>query len=164
MAPPHTMFDSSPEASATSERSEQLPSVEEVKMMQATDRESMRSLSSKPSDIETAFSGSQELSEHDQLPSVEDVRLDSPRNGKCRRVVKISFWTALLVIVTVTAVTLAVVLTKDDKLKAKDRDRVLSATRQVLSKHPAAYPELMLTSSEAGTGIDALRAEIAKLA
>ena len=114
MAPPHTMFDSSPEASATSERSEQLPSVEEVKMMQATDRESMRSLSSKPSDIETAFSGSQELSEHDQLPSVEDVRLDSPRNGKCRRVVKISFWTALLVIVTVTAVTLAVVLTKDD--------------------------------------------------
>lgn len=116
MAPPNTMFDSSPDPSATSERSDQLPSVEEVKMMQAARRESNQSLSSKPSDIETAFSGSQEFStsEHDQLPSVEDIRLESPRNGKCRRIVKVSFWTALLVIVTVTAVTLAVVLTKDD--------------------------------------------------
>lgn len=111
MTPPQTMFDTN------SERSEQLPSVEEVRMMQAAARraESDRSLSSKPSDIETAFSGSQEFSEHDQLPSVEDVRLESPRsNSGSKRCLKVSFWTALLVIVTVTAVTLAVVLTKDE--------------------------------------------------
>ena len=109
MTPPQTMFDTS-----NSDRSEQLPSVEEVKMMQAARRESDRSLNSKPSDIETASSGSQGPSEHDQLPSIEDLRLDSPRSDKGKRCLKVSFWTALLVIVIVTAVTLAVILTKDE--------------------------------------------------
>ncbi|WP_298497099.1 ribosome biogenesis GTP-binding protein YihA/YsxC [uncultured Maritimibacter sp.] len=61
------------------------------------------------------------------------------------------------------AVTFQVVLTKADKVKAADRDKVLAQVRQNLSKHPAAYPEIVLTSSEKGDGIETLRAIIASL-
>lgn len=62
-----------------------------------------------------------------------------------------------------SAVTFQVVLTKADKVKAKDRDNVLGQVRNAVSKHPAAFPEMVLTSSEKGDGIDALRAIIATL-
>ncbi len=62
-----------------------------------------------------------------------------------------------------TAVTFQAVLTKADKVKANDRDAVLAQVRAALSKHPAAFPEIVLTSSEKGDGIDTLRAIIATL-
>lgn len=61
------------------------------------------------------------------------------------------------------AVTFQVVLTKADKVKAKDRDAVLQQVRQALSKHPAAFPEIVVTSSEKGDGIATLRSIIAEL-
>lgn len=61
------------------------------------------------------------------------------------------------------AVTFQAVLTKTDKVKANDRDAVLAQVRGALSKHPAAFPELVLTSSEKGDGIKTLRAIIATL-
>ena len=61
------------------------------------------------------------------------------------------------------AVTFQCVLTKADKVKAKDRDAVLAQVRGKLSKHPAAFPELILTSSEKGDGLATLRATIAGL-
>ncbi|WP_127115598.1 ribosome biogenesis GTP-binding protein YihA/YsxC [Shimia sediminis] len=62
------------------------------------------------------------------------------------------------------AVTFQVVMTKADKVKEKDRAKVLDQVRARLSKHPAAFPELVLTSSEKGDGIATLRAIIAGLA
>ena len=70
----------------------------------------------------------------------------------------------ILTLLDTAAVTFQTVLTKIDKVKEKDRDRVLAQMRAALSKHPAAYPELILTSSEKGTGIATLRAVIATLA
>ena len=61
------------------------------------------------------------------------------------------------------AVTFQVVMTKADKVKEKDRQKVLDQVRGALSKHPAAFPELVLTSSEKGDGISTLRAIIAGL-
>lgn len=61
------------------------------------------------------------------------------------------------------AVTFQVVLTKADKVKEKEREQVLNQVRGALSKHPAAYPELVVTSSEKGWGIPTLRAIIATL-
>lgn len=61
------------------------------------------------------------------------------------------------------AVTFQVVLTKADKVKEKDRARVLAQVRAALATHPAAYPELVVTSSEKGWGIPTLRAIIAGL-
>lgn len=61
------------------------------------------------------------------------------------------------------AVTFQCVLTKVDKVKAKDQEKVLDQVRNALSKHPAAYPELIRTSSETGEGLPTLRAIIAGL-
>ncbi|WP_338549822.1 ribosome biogenesis GTP-binding protein YihA/YsxC [Roseovarius phycicola] len=61
------------------------------------------------------------------------------------------------------AVTFQCVLTKADKLKSKELDKVLAQVREKLSKHPAAFPELIVTSSEKGDGIATLRAVIAGL-
>lgn len=61
------------------------------------------------------------------------------------------------------AVTFQCVLTKADKVKDKDREKVLEVTREALARHPAAYPEILLTSSEKGDGIPTLRSIIATL-
>lgn len=60
-----------------------------------------------------------------------------------------------------SAVTFQVVMTKTDKIKKGALDEALARTRAVLAKHPAAFPELVLTSSEKGDGIATLRAIIA---
>jgi len=60
-----------------------------------------------------------------------------------------------------SAVTFQVVMTKIDKVKKGALEDALAKTRKALSKHPAAYPELILTSSEKGIGIPTLRAIIA---
>ncbi len=62
-----------------------------------------------------------------------------------------------------SAVTFQCVLTKADKVKANDREKVLGQVRGALSKHPAAFPEIVLTSSEKGDGIPTLRSIIASL-
>jgi len=63
-----------------------------------------------------------------------------------------------------SAVTFQVVMTKADKVKEAEHDKILAQVRKALSKHPAAYPELLMTSSEKGWGIENLRALIAGLA
>ncbi len=67
----------------------------------------------------------------------------------------------IMVLLDSSAVTFQVVLTKADKIKAKDQEKILAQVRALLSKHPAAYPELIMTSSEKGVGIATLRAIIA---
>jgi len=62
-----------------------------------------------------------------------------------------------------SAVTFQVVLTKADKVKAAAREGMLAQVRAALAKHPAAFPEIVSTSSETGDGIDVLRAIIATL-
>ena len=63
-----------------------------------------------------------------------------------------------------SAVTFQVVMTKTDKIKGKALTEALDKTRAALSKHPAAFPELIFTSSEKGDGIATLRAVIAGIA
>lgn len=70
----------------------------------------------------------------------------------------------ILTLLDRSAVTFQVVLTKADKVKAVDRDAIFAQVRAALQKHPAAYPEILLTSSEKGEGIETLRALIATLA
>ena len=62
-----------------------------------------------------------------------------------------------------SAVTFQCILTKADKVKEAAREATLAKVRAALSKHPAAFPELILTSSEKGWGIETLRATIATL-
>lgn len=62
-----------------------------------------------------------------------------------------------------SAVTFQAVLTKCDKPSKADLQKSLDATRKVLARHPAAYPEIILTSSEKGEGLETLRALIATM-
>ncbi len=70
----------------------------------------------------------------------------------------------ILALLDRAAVPFQTVLTKADKLKAAERDHVLAQVRSALARHPAAYPELIVTSAETGAGIPTLRSAIAALA
>ena len=56
------------------------------------------------------------------------------------------------------------VLTKTDKVTAPTLGPILDAVAAELARHPAAHPELHLTSAIEGRGIAALRASVAALA
>lgn len=62
-----------------------------------------------------------------------------------------------------SAVTYQAVLTKADKISTAERDAVIEQVKAALGKHPAAYPEIVVTSSEKGDGIATLRAIIATM-
>ena len=59
------------------------------------------------------------------------------------------------------AVSYQIVLTKADKIKQGERDAVLAATARAIAKRPAAFPDIIITSSAKGWGMPELRAEIA---
>jgi GTP-binding protein len=61
-----------------------------------------------------------------------------------------------------SAVSYQLVLTKIDKLKARELEQVQAETLVEIGKHPAAYPELIATSAEKRTGMEALRAAVAR--
>ena len=54
-------------------------------------------------------------------------------------------------------------LTKADKIKPDELDEVEAAVIEGLGKHPAAFPQVIATSSETGAGIPELRAAIATI-
>ncbi len=58
------------------------------------------------------------------------------------------------------AVSYQIVLTKADKIKAHERVSVAEATLKAISKRPAAFPLVIVTSAEKGMGLPELRAEI----
>lgn len=62
-----------------------------------------------------------------------------------------------------SAVTFQVVMTKSDKVNLATREANIEQVKQALQKHPAAYPEIIVTSSEKGEGVETLRAVIATL-
>ena len=62
------------------------------------------------------------------------------------------------------AVSYQIVLTKADKLKAADVQKVVEQTLKAVSKRPAAFPRVIATSAEKATGMPELRAEIVKVA
>jgi GTP-binding protein len=59
-----------------------------------------------------------------------------------------------------SAVSYQIVLTKADQIKAAMRETRIEETLLALKKHPAAFPEVILTSSAEGYGIAELRAAI----
>jgi GTP-binding protein len=69
----------------------------------------------------------------------------------------------ILTLLDRSAVTFQAVLTKVDKITRTERGAVIDQVKGALAKHPAAYPEIVVTSSEKGEGIETLRALIATM-
>ncbi|MFC4292879.1 ribosome biogenesis GTP-binding protein YihA/YsxC [Sphingorhabdus arenilitoris] len=53
-----------------------------------------------------------------------------------------------------------IVLTKTDKIKASELEKVVAETQVALAKRAAAYPEMSVTSAEKKGGIDELRSAV----
>jgi GTP-binding protein len=62
-----------------------------------------------------------------------------------------------------SAVSYQLVLTKADQVKATELEETLAATVTALAKHPAAFPEVLVTSSRTGAGMAELRAAMMRL-
>jgi GTP-binding protein len=62
-----------------------------------------------------------------------------------------------------SAVSYQIVLTKADQLKGPEQQSRISEVRELISKRVAAYPEVLMTSSETGFGIPELRGAILSL-
>ena len=69
----------------------------------------------------------------------------------------------ILKLLDTAAVSYQGVLTKADKISHGELEKTTARTQAALSKHAAAFPDLIVTSSEKGLGVDILRATIAKL-
>jgi len=61
------------------------------------------------------------------------------------------------------AVSYQVVLTKSDEVKPAELAAGLDATTATVARHPAAFPDVLVTSAHGGAGIPELRAAIARL-
>jgi GTP-binding protein len=61
------------------------------------------------------------------------------------------------------AVSYQVVITKADEMKPAELAAGLEATGSALRRHPAAFPDVLVTSTRSGAGIPELRAAIARL-
>ena len=61
------------------------------------------------------------------------------------------------------AVSYQIVITKADKPRPDELEQALARTRTAIARRPAAHPELVITSSRSGEGMEQLRAEIARL-
>ena len=59
-----------------------------------------------------------------------------------------------------TAVSYRIVLTKTDKVKDQALEKEISNIEKTLKKHPAAFPEISITSAHTSGGMDELRAVI----
>lgn len=62
-----------------------------------------------------------------------------------------------------SAVSYQLVLTKADQVKPTELAACIAETEAALAKHPAAFPQVLATSSRAGSGMPELRAAIARL-
>ncbi len=69
----------------------------------------------------------------------------------------------IMALLDTSAVSYQVVLTKADKINPFELEQVKAATFAELSRHPAAFPAILATSSEKGDGIPELRATIARI-
>lgn len=72
--------------------------------------------------------------------------------------------TQMLALLDQAAVATRVVLTKADKVKPNALNQVVQETEHALKRHPAAFPEVTVTSAEEGTGIASLREQILDVA
>ena len=62
-----------------------------------------------------------------------------------------------------SAVSYQVVLTKADQVKPAELEQRIADVGAALAKHPAAFPEVLVTSSRTGAGMPELRAAMVRL-
>lgn len=72
--------------------------------------------------------------------------------------------TEVMTLLDQSAVNYQIVLTKTDKVKATDLEKVAAEVAAAIRRRPAAHPTVIATSAETGEGMAQLRAELAAFA
>lgn len=67
----------------------------------------------------------------------------------------------LMAMLNESGVSYRIVMTKIDKTKSQEREKAQRETAAMLKNHPAAFPDILMTSAHAGDGLEDLRAVIA---
>ena len=70
----------------------------------------------------------------------------------------------VLTLLDKAAVSYQIVLTKIDKIKSAELQKLIDNTHKTIAKRPAAFPHIIATSSEKGIGLDDLRGTILEAA
>jgi len=70
----------------------------------------------------------------------------------------------VLTLLDKAAVSYQIVLTKIDKIKPAELQKLIDNTHKTIAKRPAAFPHIIATSSEKGIGLDDLRGTILEAA
>ena len=68
--------------------------------------------------------------------------------------------TGMMKMLDTAAVNYQIIITKTDKISAKDLEKIKSETEKIYNEHPAMHPIIIATSSENGTGLEEIRGEI----
>ncbi len=69
----------------------------------------------------------------------------------------------LMLMLDETAVSYQIVLTKSDKVKLEEQEKLIRNTEKDIAKNVAAHPKVLITSSIKGYGLDELRGLIAEM-
>lgn len=69
----------------------------------------------------------------------------------------------IMALLGISAVSFQIVFTKTDKVKTEALNDMIAKAKPIITKHPAAFPEYILTSSNKNKGITTLRHIIATL-
>ncbi len=69
----------------------------------------------------------------------------------------------LMTMLDETAVSYQIVLTKSDKVKLAEQEKIIAKTKKAIAKNVAAHPKVLITSSVKGYGLDELRGIIADM-
>lgn len=72
--------------------------------------------------------------------------------------------TEVMALLDQAAVNYQIILTKADKVKPTEIQKLIAEVGTAISRRPAAHPVVIATSAETGEGVAALRAELAGLA
>lgn len=84
------------------------------------------------------------------------VLIDSRHGIKCEDL-------EIMKMLDISAVSYQIILTKTDKISASELEKTVAQTTEEISKHAAALPDIIATSSEKKIGLDLLKAEICSL-
>ncbi len=70
----------------------------------------------------------------------------------------------IMKILDTSAVSYQIILTKIDKIRRDEQDKVYKKTSEAIKSHAAAYPVILMTSSEKRYGLDEVRKELYSMA
>ena len=113
---------------------------------------------------EIAFAGRSNVGKSSLINALFNQKKLAKTSSTPGRTQQLNFFNfEIMKMLDISAVSYQIILTKNDKISAKELEKVIEQTAQEITKHAAALPDIVSTSSEKKIGLDLLKAEICSL-